>query len=393
MSGFSFKAAYVAFFFLFLHGTVVAQSDSTQYIINNLDSLRFAKIENKNFRIMPYVAPSFTPETQFLLTAGGLITFKTQSWNSLLNRSSIPFSFGYSSTGAITVNIQNVIYLADDKIRSIGEFIYRDMPDNYWGVGYENGVEVEKSKETTGYQRMYWRFYQKFLFRTKGDLFVGAMVDFNETLASNLNPRMQEDEKVISDGTDISNTGIGIAVEYDTRDFVQNAYSGVFLSVSLFFYEKLWRSNTSYQMLEFDYRQYKMIKRERRTLAWHVKNRLTFGGDVPWTDMAMLGGPFNMRGYTLGRFRDQNALTITTEYRHMFKRRTMNKRGNFNSRLGYVVWLGAGAITKDIKHYEGWLPNGGAGLRLEIQPRMNVRFDYGIAKGEKGVYFTFSEAF
>jgi len=322
-----------------------------------------------------------------------LITFKTQSWNSLLNRSSIPFSFGYSSTGAITVNIQNVIYLANDRIRSIGEFIYRDMPDNYWGVGYENGVEVEKSKETTGYQRMYWRFYQKVLFRTNGDLFVGVMVDFNETFASNLNSRMQEDEKVISDGTDINNTGIGIAVEYDTRDFVQNAYSGIFLSASLFFYEKIWRSNTSYQMLELDYRQYKMIKRKRRTLAWHVKNRLTFGGDVPWTDMAMLGGPFNMRGYTLGRFRDKNALTITTEYRHMFKRRTMNKRGNYDSRLGYVVWLGAGTVTNNIKEYDGWLPNGGAGLRLEIQPRMNVRFDYGIARGEKGVYFTFSEAF
>ena len=373
--------------------SVHSQADSTSLIINNLDSLRFAKIENKNFRIMPYLAPSYTPETEFLLSCGGLITFKTQRLNNLLNRSSIPFSFGYSTNGAITINIQNVIYLADDKLRTLGEFIYRDMPDNYWGVGYEKGLNVPQSNQTTGYQRMYWRFYERFMFRTYKDLFIGAVIDMNGTVTSSINNYMKQDEYVQANGTEISNTGFGIAVEYDTRDFVQNAYKGIFVSGTLLLFQQYLGGNTSYRVAEFDYRQYLKVSRERRTLAWMVKARHSFGDEIPWTDMAMLGGPFNMRGYTLGRFRDKNAWSVTVEYRHMFKRNTINKRGNYNSRFGYVTWLGAGTVSGQINEFNGLLPNAGMGLRLELQPRMNIRFDYGIAKGEKGVYITFSEAF
>nr|WP_321453286.1 BamA/TamA family outer membrane protein [uncultured Carboxylicivirga sp.] len=361
--------------------------------MNNLDSLRFAKIENKNFRIMPYVAPSYTPETEFLLTAGGLITFKTQKWNKLLNRSSIPFSFGYSSTGAITINIQNVIYFTDDKLRTIGEFIYKDMPDNYWGVGYDNGVDIEKSATTTGYQRLYWRFYEKCMVRTYKDLFVGAVVDFNGTEATALNANMLDDEYVLANGTNINNTGLGVAIEYDTRDFVQNAYEGVFVSASMLFFQRWLGANTSFRVFELDYRQYRQIKRKRRTLAWNFKSRFSFGDEVPWSDMAMLGGPFNMRGYTLGRFRDKNAMSATVEYRHMFKRKTLNKRGNYDSPFGYVGWVGAGTVAPSLLECSKWLPNAGIGARVEIQPRMNIRVDYGIGKGETGFYVTFSEAF
>lgn len=371
-----------------------AQSDTiSNKLLNNLDSLRFAKVERKNFKIMPYIAPSYSPETEALLTAGGLITFKAQKWNNLLNMSSVPFSIGYSSNGSLTVNIQNVIYWADDNIRTSGEFILKDMPDHYWGVGYKNGLNPQKSKESTFYKRRYWRFYERILFRTKGDLFVGAAIDLNGTKARELNPVMQADEYVLASGTDILNTGIGVIVEYDTRDFVQNAYEGYYLSAGVLFFQSFLGGNTKFRVLELDYRQYEMLKRKRRTIAWNIKGRISFGEEVPWTDMAMIGGPFNMRGYTLGRFRDKNMFSCTGEYRHMFKRKKLNKKGNYNSRFGYVAWAAIGTVTPHLGDFRNWLPNVGLGLRVEIQPRMNVRIDYGIAKGEQGAYVTFSEAF
>jgi hypothetical protein len=109
--------------------------------------------------------------------------------------------------------------------------------------------------------------------------------------------------------------------------------------------------------------------------------------------MPMLGGPFNMRGYTLGRFRDKNMFSLAAEYRHMFKRKKLNKKGNYNSRFGYAAWVGIGTVTPHLGYLKTWLPNAGLGLRFEIQPRMNVRIDYGFAKGEQGAYVTFSEAF
>ncbi|MCU4176675.1 BamA/TamA family outer membrane protein [Carboxylicivirga sp. N1Y90] len=373
---------------------VYAQDDTLSYrLLDNLDSLRFAKVEREGFKIMPYVAPSYTPETDFLLTAGGLITFKAQRWNNLLNTSSVPFSVGYSSNGSFTLNIQNVIYWADDNIRTIGEFIMKEMPDNYWGVGYENGLDERTSRETTFYTRRYWRFNQRFMFRTKGDMFLGGIIDLNGTKAFDMNPVMEMDEYVLRSGSDVLNTGLGFVFEYDSRDFVQNAYSGKYFSASMVFFQEYLGGNTKYRVFEFDYRHYKTIKRKRRTLAWQAKCRFNFGGEVPWSDMAMLGGPYNMRGYTLGRFRDKNSMSLTGEYRHMFKRKKLNKKGNYDSRFGYVVWMAAGSVMPSLDVQNNWLPNGGVGLRVEIQPRMNIRIDYGIGKSETGFYATFSEAF
>ncbi len=389
-----YKHVFIIVLLVNLSDITLGQVDSTSNIIlNNLDSLRFAKIERKNFKIMPYVAPSYSPETEVLLTAGGLITFKAQKWNNMLNMSSVPFSIGFSSNGSLTVNIQNVIYWADDNVRTIGEFILRDMPDNYWGVGFENGLDATKSKETTFYRREYWRFFERVLFRTKGNLFVGGVIDLNGTKATEMNPVMEVDEYVLKSGSDIVNTGIGVVVEYDSRDFVQNAYKGYYLSSTFLFFQDFLGGNTKYRVLELEYRQYKMIKRERRTLAWNFKSRMSFGEEVPWSDMAMVGGPFNMRGYSLGRFRDKNMFTFTTEYRHMFKRKKLNKKGNYNSRFGYVGWAAIGTVTPHLGEFKNWLPNLGAGIRFEIQPKMNVRIDYGIARGEQGAYVTFTEAF
>ncbi|MCU4154651.1 BamA/TamA family outer membrane protein [Carboxylicivirga sp. A043] len=370
-----------------------AQVDSlSNKILNNLDSLRFAEYEGNSFKIMPYVAPSYTPETEWLLSGGGLITFKTYK-DKLLNLSSIPFSVGYSTNGSFAVKAINVIYWKNDNIRSIGEFQLRDMPDNYWGIGFQNGDTIPQGENTTAYKRNYWRFYQRLMFRTRKDIFVGLVVDINRTRAEDMNPLMQNDIHVKEGGTDIFNTGIGIEIDYDSRDFVQNAYDGFFISGIFTAYDNFFGGETDYNILELDYRHYKTIRRERRTLAWQFKSRFTFSGSTPWTDKSMLGGLENMRGYTMGRFRDDNMMFTTVEYRHMFKRKTLNKKNNYNSRFGYVVWLGTGSVASTIETFTHWLPNGGVGLRAELQPRMNIRVDYGIAKGENGVYITFAEVF
>ena len=89
-----------------------AQLDSlANSILNNMDTLRMAKVDFGSVKIVPYIAPSYMPETEWLFSAGGLLTFKVQEWNRFLNLSSIPFSIGYSTNGSFTVSVQNVIYL------------------------------------------------------------------------------------------------------------------------------------------------------------------------------------------------------------------------------------------------------------------------------------------
>ena len=76
------------------------------------------------------------------------------------------------------------------------------------------------------------------------------------------------------------------------------------------------------------------------------------------------------------------------EYRHMFY-----KKDGTMSKHGFVGWLGGGTIASDISNFETYLPNFGIGYRLEIQPRMNLRIDFGFGTETFGFYFNFNESF
>jgi hypothetical protein len=64
-------------------------------------------------------------------------------------------------------------------------------------------------------------------------------------------------------------------------------------------------------------------------------------------------------------------------------------------RMGFAAWTGIGFMGPKITKVEGVLPNYGAGLRIELQPRMNFRFDVGRSplEGQTLIYFNMTESF
>jgi hypothetical protein len=52
-----------------------------------------------------------------------------------------------------------------------------------------------------------------------------------------------------------------------------------------------------------------------------------------------------------------------------------------------------GAVAETYAGMNRWLPNTGIGYRFELQPRMNVRLDFGVARDTQAVYFNFLESF
>lgn len=361
-------------------------------LFERMDSLRMVKLEMGRAMFTPFIAPSYTPETEFMISGGGLLSFKVQPKNKKLERSTVPFSVGYSTNKALLVNVRTNIYGYEDIFRLLGEVWVRQMPDHYWGVGYNNGSKVVRSDSTTLYQRGYWRVFQKALFRLRPYFYLGPGIDFNRTKASNLNPRMQNDPDVLRDSTFNRNMGFGLTLAYDSRDFGLNAYRGILVDFTVTNYFKILGGQNKYSTLEFDFRAYLPVWRQRRTLAFQLKMRDAFG-DVPWPELSQVGSPFDLRGYYWGRYRDKFMTFFLAEYRHMFQRARPNKRGSLDSAHGFVLWLGAGTIAPSISYSKRWLPNFGAGYRLEIQPRMNFRFDAGFGTNSFSIYFTFSEAF
>ncbi len=387
---------FTSIFVLFIVSGLLSQTADSVYqkkgFLQRMDSINNWKIERGRSTLTPFAAPSYTPETSFMLTAGGLYTFKISPDDKLLSRSTIPFSVGYSTNGSLNVSIRANIYGLSDKLRLTGEYWNKNMPDNYWGVGYEKGLNTAESDSTTGYRRNWKQLKFKIAYMVAKDLFVGINYDKNSTKASDVNPVMAADSNFMLHGTEVYNNGFGLVLRYDSRDFPENAYEGLLIEFSGTNYGKIRDDNSVFQVYELDYRQYEQIKRKGNTLAWQVKARSTHE-DVPWTELSMVGTPFDLRGYTWGRYRDYFSVFVISEYRYMFARKSPNSRGDMYGPFGFAVWAGAGSVAESMSKLTNWLPNAGIGLRFEVVKRMNLRVDYGIGKNSTGFYFSFNEAF
>ena len=289
------------------------------------------------------------------------------------------------------ISVKTNLYFRDDKYRLTGEVWEKDMPDHYYGVGYESGRNTSKSDSTSLYHRNWKRIYCKFVRQFVPKYFAGLIYDATNTIATELNPVMQADPYIQSYGTEIRNRGFGAVMQYDSRDVPVNAYKGLFLDLSVIKYDEFFGGRSEFWTVDLDYRQYKSVGR-RHTVAWEFRSRSNYG-NVPWSELSQIGTPFDLRGYIWGQYRDRTMIYGMGEYRHMFNRKTPNKHGSYDSRLGFAAWVGAGAVGKDVGSLPSALPNYGVGLRFETETRSNVRIDYGRGIESSAFYVTFYEAF
>ena len=105
--------------------------------------------------------------------------------------------------------MQGNLYLREDKLRVIGELWRKDMPDNYYGVGYDKARYTPKSDSTSAYHRNWRRVYAKVVHQYKPKYFFGGIYDATNTDATELNPVMAEDPDVVKYGTNTQNRGLG----------------------------------------------------------------------------------------------------------------------------------------------------------------------------------------
>lgn len=393
---------YIIIFFLFLFsGQVYAQQNTKeeQKVVKKeakkekrkrKAEKKEEKIKNGDVIITPLIGPSYSPELGGIFTVGGLLTFKTNKQDSLIQRSSLPFTISGTTTGAYTANAFLTSYWIEDKLRVNVDFAFKEMPDNYWGIGYNDAFENHKSDTTTAFVRKYMLINPKFFYKIREYLYIGLNVNFNYTKGSDAAELVANDESYKTYNDRPFNSGIGLILRYDSRDIPVDAWRGIFLEISASTFSTKLLSDNNYQAYTLDYRQYKTIKRDGQTIAWQIKSRIA-RGEVPYGEMSMVGTPNDLRGYTWGRYRNNDMAFAIVEYRYMF----LDKEKNI-SQHGFVLWAGAGkvfninAIKDDLNK---WLPNAGIGYRFAVQPRMTVRLDFGVGRESSGIYFNFNQAF
>jgi hemolysin activation/secretion protein len=105
--------------------------------------------------------------------------------------------------------------------------------------------------------------------------------------------------------------------------------------------------------------------------------------------LALMGGESLMRGYYLGRYRDQNLVAAQLEYRIL--------PFSFSKKWGASAFIATGQVygSSTSFSWDAMLPTAGAGLRYLIFPEKDIytRIDLAFTREGSGVYFFIGEAF
>ena len=99
----------------------------------------------------------------------------------------------------------------------------------------------------------------------------------------------------------MTSVGAGVQITFNSRDLTVNAYSGWNLNAEATFYRDSLGSDQEFEIYDLDYRGYRQLGREGRTLAWQLAGQLA-EGDVPWIRKPTVGSSSDLRGYTQGRY-------------------------------------------------------------------------------------------
>ncbi len=378
----------------------LAKTDSTTTILTKKE-LHRQRVAQRNFHYNILGGPSYTPDFGVLIGGSALMTFRMNPQDTTMRRSVIPMALAFMfEGGGLNLMVKPQLFFKDDKFRIFGVLNYKNTRENFYGIGYNTNKNYERSDSTSQYRYSGFQVNPWFLFRMgKSDIFFGPQIDISYDKLSEPAKYLPQQADYAAAGGDENgyknfSSGIGFLLSYDTRDIPANPYRGTYVDLRGIMYQKWLGSDQNFYRLELDYRQYKSVG-QRKVLAWTLQSKNTFGRHIPLTKYALSGTPFDLRGYYMGQYRDKSSHVALVEYRQMFNtdRSTWLKR--ITSHLGYVAWGGVGFMGPTPGKIEGILPNAGLGLRIEVQPRMNVRFDYGrnFVNKQNLFYFNMTEAF
>ena len=258
----------------------------------------------------------------------------------------------------------------------------------------------ERSDSTSEYRYSGFQINPWFLFRLgKSNFFAGPQIDLSYD-------KISEPAKYLVDQPDYKrlggtahgysnfSSGVGFLLTYDSRDIPANAYKGIYLDFRGLMYQKFLGGDNNFYRLESGLPPIQKGEGNRKVIAWTAQTKNVFG-DVPMNQYALSGTPFDLRGYYMGQYRDKSSHVVLAEYRQMFNTDKSTWVKRMLHHLGFVAWGGCGFMGPTMGKIEGVLPNAGVGLRIEVQPRMNVRLDFGrnFANDQSLFYFNMTEAF
>ncbi|MCG9656802.1 hypothetical protein [Vibrio mediterranei] len=283
-----------------------------------------------------------------------------------------------SSNGSMGLTFSNKHFYNSGNDRIFTDIKVFDDAAVYYGRGYENGQQDDNK---VNFKEQVIDIKPTWLTRVRGDYFLGLGGNIKSVRPHEKEFDNQSADYLADELTDNTSYGVFVSNVYDTRDNVTNASKGTLLQADIGYYHDATNS-ADFGKYSLKASQYHSLAPVPGLLAWQVQANLT-SGDVPWNQLPDLGGADAMRGYILGRYRDNQMMMGQVEYRLPVY-----------WRVGVVFWGAAGTVADDVSGlWDNTLASAGTGLRLKIKDKVNVRADIGYGEHGGTFYFHVNEVF
>lgn len=333
----------------------------------------------KSNKFVPLPLISFSPETDWAFGLSAQYIFRIKN-DSLLRPSIVGVTTLYTLKNQFIFNPNWDIFFEKNKSRLTGAFVFQRYPDSFFGIG--NDTKKNSRERFTSH---FLLFKQRYLHKLKKNLFGGVQYRFEKIYKMRIIENSIFSQNHIVGRNGYTSSGLGFVMVYDNRDNVIFPFKGVYATLSHHYYLKGLGSDYTLNNISIDARYYLNIFGSH-VLAFNGYGNFNFG-TTPFKMLAQLGGPNVLRGYFLGRFRDEHLMIIQSEYRFPIYWRFIG-----------VVFVGAGDVFSQVNDLDLMRLKiaGGGGLRftLDAKERINLRFDFAFGRFKSnGFYVGITEAF
>jgi hypothetical protein len=340
-------------------------------------------ISKPQFIVYPTVA--YAPETSWEFGFSSLLVYyaKQDTANRISEINGFTF---FTLENQYGLWFDHAIYSDQDKWFFLGRLRFQSFPLFYHGIG-NNSPEAYIARVDAN--QIFIK--ERVLRNIKNNLFLGLEMDFQRLSSVGFVPaegnnNLQE-LPLGSQGS--TNLGFGLGLIHDNRHNVLNVRKGFFSELALLHYNQAWGSTYDFTSVVSATRIYRPIG-ENNVFAAQILGQFN-SGDVPFNQLALLGGESIMRGYYYGRYRDRNQLAAQVEYRFL------PIPFGFTDRIGAAVFAGAGKVFPEISSFDlsNIAVSGGAGVRFLLFPKKDIytRFDVAFTQEGPGYYLFIGEAF
>ena len=274
-------------------------------------------------------------------------------------------------------NLQST-YTHFDLIKNVN-FTFAGSYSNFFQYYFGEGNETEANIYTKLFSNNY-RLRPDLTFKLRSNFQISAFMDVRgreETKATDindvdLNKTFFPDEHTVA---------LGLTLQQDSRDNTFSTKKGTLKLIRAHYIPSAWNVEGLGDVAQVtaEIRHIRYIGNSNFVIA----SRLAAGfskGTPSYLFRYALGGSYSLRGYYANRFRGEKYYVGQLEVRFPIYKR-----------FSGATFFDAGDVTDQdfIKPKYTY----GAGLRFALSQNIKLRLDYGIAKDQTGVFFTFSEAF